>query len=185
MKKIFFALLGPTGCGKSELVKLMLARHPGMLADIASFTTREPREDDEPGAYRFVKRDEFERMIAADELVQWSEYGGNLYGDDRASLEAVYAAGKFPIRPLVEPSVLKFREAGYPVFAIGVRPVLGYKPRSPERAQADTERARLLKPDVSLRNSFAPGGLQEAADLLSIMILAAIQIAAHPPRPFP
>ena len=48
-------------------------------------TTREPRPTETDGVdYMFVTRDEFEAAVAAGELLEWAEYGGNLYGTPRA-----------------------------------------------------------------------------------------------------
>lgn len=47
-------------------------------------TTRSARPTEVAGkAYDFVTREEFETAIAAGELLEWAEYGGNLYGTPR------------------------------------------------------------------------------------------------------
>ncbi len=57
-------------------------------------TTRAPRPGEVDGVhYRFVDRDEFESIVAADGLVEWAEYGGNLYGTSADQLERLRAAG--------------------------------------------------------------------------------------------
>jgi len=57
-------------------------------------TTRAPRPGEVDGVdYRFVDRDEFERAVAAGELVEWAEYGGHLYGTPADRLEQERAAG--------------------------------------------------------------------------------------------
>ena len=46
-----------------------------------SFTTRQPRVGEQDGVnYNFVSREEFERMIADDELLEYAEYVDNYYG---------------------------------------------------------------------------------------------------------
>ena len=46
-----------------------------------SYTTRQPRGGEQDGVnYNFVSREEFERMIADDELLEYAEYVDNYYG---------------------------------------------------------------------------------------------------------
>ena len=62
-----------------------------------SATTRDPRPSEIDGVhYHFVTRDRFLEMVDGGELVEWAEYGGNLYGtpiesvrDARANSEVV------------------------------------------------------------------------------------------------
>lgn len=58
-------------------------------------TTRGARPDEVDGVdYRFVDREAFEEAIHDDELVEWAEYGGNLYGTPVAGLAEARAAGR-------------------------------------------------------------------------------------------
>ena len=50
-----------------------------------SATTRAPREYEQDGVHYFFRtREEFERMIANQELLEWAEFCGNCYGTPRA-----------------------------------------------------------------------------------------------------
>jgi guanylate kinase len=44
--------------------------------------------------YYFVTRTQFERMVAAGELLEWAEFAGNLYGTPRGPVEARLREGK-------------------------------------------------------------------------------------------
>jgi guanylate kinase len=58
-----------------------------------SATTRSPRPGEVDGThYRFVDRRRFREMIERGELVEWAEYGGNLYGTPVSSIEAARAS---------------------------------------------------------------------------------------------
>lgn len=73
-------LSGPSGVGKSTVIARLLERCPDIYFSV-SYTTREPRPGEQDGVnYYFVSRQEFERMIAAGELLEYAEYVGNYYG---------------------------------------------------------------------------------------------------------
>ncbi len=60
-----------------------------------SYTTRQPRGSEENGReYYFTTREEFERMIAAGEFLEWAEVFGNYYGTAVAALAHAKHADK-------------------------------------------------------------------------------------------
>lgn len=72
-------LSGPSGVGKSTVIAELLSRRSMHFS--VSYTTRAPRVGEGDGVnYNFVSRQEFERMIAQDELLEYAEYVGNYYG---------------------------------------------------------------------------------------------------------
>lgn len=73
-------LSGPSGVGKSTVISELLGQRQDIYFSV-SFTTRQPRVGEADGVnYNFVDRAEFERMIAAGELLEHAEYVGNYYG---------------------------------------------------------------------------------------------------------
>lgn len=73
-------LSGPSGVGKSTVIAELLTERKDIYFSV-SFTTRSPRKGEVDGVnYNFVSRSEFERMIAAGELLEYAEYVGNYYG---------------------------------------------------------------------------------------------------------
>lgn len=73
-------LSGPSGVGKSTVISELLSSRRDIHFSV-SFTTRQPRTGEADGVnYNFVSRQEFERMIADDELLEYAEYVGNYYG---------------------------------------------------------------------------------------------------------
>jgi len=89
-----FIISAPSGSGKSTLVERLLALDPNLLFSI-SHTTRQPRGAEKDGeSYCFTTRQNFERMIANDEFLEWAEVFGNYYGTHRGILEKAKACGK-------------------------------------------------------------------------------------------
>lgn len=88
-----FAVVAPSGAGKTSLVRALLAEH-GALQLSVSYTTRAPRPGESDGVdYLFVSRDEFEARREAGEFLEWAQVHGNLYGTSRRWIEARIAGG--------------------------------------------------------------------------------------------
>lgn len=77
-----FVLAGPTAVGKGTVVALLQKKYPGKFFTSVSATTRRPRPGEEHGKhYLFISQAEFERMIAAGELLEYAKvHGQNYYG---------------------------------------------------------------------------------------------------------
>ena len=87
MAGILFIISAPSGSGKSTLVNEVRRLVTGLDFSI-SYTTRKPRGSEEDGReYHFTSRENFERMIAADDFLEWAEVFGNYYGTALSALE--------------------------------------------------------------------------------------------------
>lgn len=81
-----FIISAPSGSGKSTLVNEILFRVPGLEFSV-SYTTRQPRGSEKnEREYFFVTREEFEKMIAEDEFLEYADVFGNYYGTARRFL---------------------------------------------------------------------------------------------------
>ncbi len=88
-----FIISAPSGAGKTSLVRKLLARLPQLQLSI-SYTTRAPRPGEINGEhYHFVNQATFERMIAADEFVEYARVFHHAYGTAEATLRSTLAAG--------------------------------------------------------------------------------------------
>lgn len=79
-KGTLIVLSGPSGVGKSTVIKELLAQRKDIYFSV-SYTTRAPREGEVDGVnYNFVSREAFEQMIENNELLEHAQYVGNYYG---------------------------------------------------------------------------------------------------------
>ena len=86
-------LSGPSGVGKGSVIAVVRARHPEVWLSV-SVTTRAPRPGETDGVeYHFVDQAEYDRMVAADELLEHATYAGNSYGTPRAPVLETLARG--------------------------------------------------------------------------------------------
>ena len=86
-------LSGPSGVGKSTVIAELLSQRKNIYFSV-SYTTRQPRVGEQDGVnYNFVDRAEFERMIAADELLEYAEYVSNYYGTSLKAIQDKLDAG--------------------------------------------------------------------------------------------
>ena len=87
-------LSGPSGVGKSTVVKALRAEHPEVWLSVSA-TTRFPRPGETHGVhYRFVTREEFAGLVESGGLLEWAEFAGNLYGTPRQPVLDHLAAGR-------------------------------------------------------------------------------------------
>ena len=92
---ILIVVSGFSGSGKGTLMKELLERYKDRYALSVSATTRRPREGEIHGReYFFLSRDEFEKLIVKDELIEYAKYVENYYGTPRAYVEEKLEEGK-------------------------------------------------------------------------------------------
>ncbi len=94
MKPTVFIISAPSGSGKTTLANLLREQVPGLLFSV-SYTTRKQRGSEQDGReYYFVSREEFEKMLAADEFLEHAEVHGNYYGTPRRFLREAEERGQ-------------------------------------------------------------------------------------------
>lgn len=108
-KGLLIVLSGPSGCGKGTIVQEILK--DGDCAVSVSATTRSPREGEENHVhYHFITKEEFEKRIANDGLLEYAEYCDHYYGTPRAEVEAMRASGKHVILEIEVQGAFQVRE---------------------------------------------------------------------------
>ncbi|PYI04829.1 guanylate kinase [Aspergillus sclerotiicarbonarius CBS 121057] len=78
---------GPSGTGKSTLLKQLFAEMPDRFGFSISHTTRAPRPGEEHGReYYFTTKEDFLDLVSEDGFIEHAQFGGNYYG---TSVQAV------------------------------------------------------------------------------------------------
>ena len=107
---ILIVVSGFSGAGKGTIMKALLERYDNYALSISA-TTRDPRPGEEEGkAYFFKTTEEFEKMIAKDDLIEYAMYVGNYYGTPKAYVEEQMQAGKDVILEIEIQGALKIKE---------------------------------------------------------------------------
>lgn len=93
-KGILTIISGFSGSGKGTIVGKLMERYDNYALSISA-TTRNPRPGEVDGReYFFLSKEEFEKMIAKDELIEYAKYVENYYGTPKAYVEQKLAEGK-------------------------------------------------------------------------------------------
>jgi guanylate kinase len=85
---LLVVISGPSGVGKGTVRKALFNRTGHNLVYSISMTTRTPRAGEVNGTdYYFVTREEFKEQIAKDNLLEYAEFVGNMYGTPKDKVE--------------------------------------------------------------------------------------------------
>ena len=110
---ILVVLSGFAGSGKGTIIKELMNRYDNYALSVSA-TTRAPREGEVEGVHYFFKtEEEFKKMIAQGELLEYANYVGNYYGTPREYVRQQLAAGKNVILEIETEGALNIKRA-YP-----------------------------------------------------------------------
>lgn len=117
-------LSGPSGVGKSTLVKRVFERVPQLTASVSA-TTRNPRPGERDGIdYHFISSEEFQRRRAAGEFLECFEvFGhGTWYGTLQSEVTPSLADGKWVLLEIDVQGALAVLQQYPDAISIFVRP---------------------------------------------------------------
>lgn len=91
---LLFVLSAPSGTGKDTVIRRL--REQGVPIHVSvSVTTRAPRPNEIDGVhYHFISREEYDDLLAQDELLEHAEVHGNWYGVPRKPAREWLATGE-------------------------------------------------------------------------------------------
>ncbi len=96
MKRSVLVITGASGVGKTTVAAAIL-NEPSKFGLVRSITTRAPRGDAHDGEYLYATREEFFKKAESGELVEYTDFGDNMYGTPKSELERVFLEGKTPL----------------------------------------------------------------------------------------
>lgn len=109
-KGILIVVSGFSGAGKGTLMKKLLEEYDNYALSISA-TTRNPRQGEVDGReYFFKTTEEFEKMIACDELIEYAKYVENYYGTPKNYVMEQLEAGKDVVLEIEIQGALKVKE---------------------------------------------------------------------------
>ena len=119
---ILAVVSGFSGAGKGTVMKRLLEKYDDYALSI-SVTTRQPREGEKDGKdYFFRTREQFEKLIEEDALLEYARYVDNYYGTPRAYVEEQLFAGKNVILEIETQGAMKIKEKMPSAFLVFVTP---------------------------------------------------------------
>ncbi len=156
---------GPSGVGKSSILNAVLARTDSVFS--ISGTTRSPRPGEVDGReYHFLTRGDFEERIAAGDVLEWAQYGGNLYGTLRAEVLPVLATGSNILLDIENEGGKQIRASFPDAVLIFIRP-----PTIEELERRLTNRGDTDERDVEQRLAVAEHQMVEALTVYDHIIV--------------
>ena len=84
---------GPSGSGKDTVLSEVFRIHPEIRLSLSSIT-RDMREGEvQDGKYHFISREEFEKAIENNEMLEYNIYQNNYYGTPKAPVQKAIDEG--------------------------------------------------------------------------------------------
>lgn len=91
---LLLVISGPSGSGKGTAVEQLKKVSPNIGVSVSA-TTRAPREGEADGVnYYYISRAEFEKKLEDGEILEHTEYCGNLYGTPKSEVDRIRGEGR-------------------------------------------------------------------------------------------
>ena len=186
-------LAGPTAVGKGTVAAAVRERHPDVWISVSA-TTRAPRPGEVDGVhYWFVTDEEFDRMVDADELLEWAVvHKAARYGTPRKPVEEALEAGRSSMLEIDLQGARLVRDAMPEALFVFLKPpsweelVRRLVGRGTESEEERTRRLDTAREEMAAENEFdetiVNHEVHDAADqLVALMMLD--QEPSRPDRP--
>jgi guanylate kinase len=117
-----FVVTGPSGTGKTTLVRAALKNIPGLQFSVSA-TTRPQRQGEENGRdYHFLNPDAFTAKVNAGEFLEWAEVYGNFYGTLKEPVHQVMKTGSSILLDIDTQGAEQVRATGHTAVSIFILP---------------------------------------------------------------
>ncbi|MED9966319.1 MAG: guanylate kinase [Blautia sp.] len=121
-KGILVVVSGFSGAGKGTVMKRLLEKYNDYALSVSA-TTRNPREGEVDGReYFFRSKEEFEKLIDEDALIEYAQYVGNYYGTPRSYVEEQLSHGKNVILEIEIQGAMKVKKKNPEALLVFVTP---------------------------------------------------------------
>ncbi|HEX9729856.1 MAG TPA: guanylate kinase [Gemmatimonadales bacterium] len=122
MTPFLLILSAPSGGGKTTIAKALLAARDDLGYSISA-TTRAPRSEERDGVdYFFIDDAAFDRRVAADEFIEWAEYGANRYGTLKSEVDRLQGMGQHVVLDIEVAGARQVRERCQNVVSVFIIP---------------------------------------------------------------
>ena len=156
---------GPSGVGKSSILAAALDATRSQFS--TSATTRVPRPGEVDGRdYHFIDRRDFEARIESGDVLEWAEYGGNLYGTLRREVTPVLTSGRNVLLDIENEGAKQIRDSYPEAVLIFIRP-----PDIDELERRLRGRGDTSDRDIERRLAVADEQMREAPQIYDHIVL--------------
>jgi len=103
---------GPSGVGKSTLLKKLFKEFPDSFSFSVSHTTRPPREGEVDGKeYHFVTREQMLEEISNNSFIEYADFANKMYGTSKKAIKDVCELNKICILDVEEQGVKNIKKS--------------------------------------------------------------------------
>lgn len=170
-KGTLFIVSGPSGCGKGTVLAEILKQDNIYYS--VSATTRSPRPGEVNGVnYHFLTKDEFEKLIENNGMLEYANYCGNYYGTPKKPVEDMLAQGKNVILEIEVQGALKVMEKCPEAVSVFILP-----PSLKELRRRLHKRGTESEEVIEKRIGEAAGEIRKAENYDYVMINGELEIA--------
>ncbi|KAJ2512492.1 guanylate kinase [Coemansia sp. RSA 2049] len=162
-------VFGPSGTGKSTLLKRLFADYPKEFGFSVSNTTRKPRAGEVDGRdYHFLTNEEFLAAIARNEFIEHAEFSGNRYGTTIQAVKDVADSGKTCILDIDVQGVKSVKNTDLGARFVFIAPPSAEELERRLRSRGTDDEASILK-RLQTANSELEYGNQEGTSDIKIV----------------
>ncbi len=180
-KGTLIILSGPSGSGKDTVLSELLQRNEKIQLSVSA-TTRKPRHGEIDGVhYFFISKEEFEKKIENNEMLEYAEYGDNYYGTPKGPVDSWLNAGKTVILKIEVQGAEKIRKMYPDAVSIFILPpsmeTLEHRIRKRESEKEDEiiKRLAIAKSELARADEYEYAVVNDVLDVVLGDIAAIIR----------